>query len=101
MIPEQQRPPTDRQRPSTQVDPVKVRESLGRLMEIYRGIAEKADEVSTHRCPYKNARSRCTAAFKCRNQYFTRVPGDLPVCTGSDKLDYRKAWETEERIGSV
>ncbi|MBI2965046.1 MAG: hypothetical protein HYY34_02450 [Chloroflexi bacterium] len=92
MIPEQQVP-------STPVDPAKVRASLARLMEIYRGIAEKADEVSTRRCPYKNARSRCTAVFKCRNQYFTRVPGDLPVCTGSDKLDYRKAWETEERLG--
>ena len=87
-------------RPETAVDPARVRQSLARLMEIYRGIAEKADEVSTHRCPYKNARARCTASFKCRNQYFTRLPDDLPVCTGSDKLDYRKAWDTETRLGT-
>jgi hypothetical protein len=68
-------------------------------MDIYRGIAEKADEVSTRRCPYKNAKARCTASFECRNQYFTRFAGELPVCTGSDKLDYRKAWETESPPG--
>lgn len=82
------------------VDPERARASIARLMDIYRGISETADAVSTHRCPYKNASARCTALFKCRNQYFTRRPDDLPICTGSDKLDYSRAWETDKRLGS-
>ncbi|MBI4306744.1 MAG: hypothetical protein HY678_10540 [Chloroflexi bacterium] len=81
-------------------DPERARASLSRLMEIYRDIAIRADQVSTYRCPYKNARARCTAEFKCRNQHFTRIPGDAPVCTGSDKLDYRSAWETGTPVGT-
>lgn len=75
------------------VDRERLKDSLGRLFDIYRGIAETADEVTKSRCPYKDARSRCTASFGCRNQYFTKDPSALPVCTGSDKLDYRSAWE--------
>ncbi|MBM3959822.1 MAG: hypothetical protein FJ314_08675 [SAR202 cluster bacterium] len=91
--------PEPRKQP--QADPERARASIARLMEIYRGISETADEVSTRRCPYKNAQARCTAQFKCRNQYFTRVPADLPICTGSDKLDYSRAWESEKRLGSA
>ena len=75
------------------VDPERLKDSLNRLFEIYRGISETADEVTRSRCPYKDARSRCTANFGCRNQYFTKDPSAPPVCTGSDKLDYRSAWE--------
>ena len=75
------------------VDPAELRKSLDRLFEIYRGISETADEITRSRCPYKDARSRCTANFGCRNQYFTKDPSARPVCTGSDKLDYRPAWE--------
>ena len=67
--------------------------SMARLWEIYKDIGEAANEVSTWRCPYKNAQDRCTAKFGCRNQSFTNVPDELAVCTGSDKLDYRIAWE--------
>ena len=78
---------------SQPADSARLRESMARLFDIYRDISEKADEVIAHRCPYKNAQSRCTASFGCRNQYFTKVPRDLPICTGSDKLDYRSAWD--------
>lgn len=75
-------------------DPLRARESMKRLMNIYREISQTADEVSTWRCPYKSARGRCTANFGCRNQYFvSSKDDDRPICTGSDKLDYRKAWE--------
>jgi len=29
------------------------------------------------------------------NQRTTRNPGELKVCGGDDKIDYRPAWETD------
>ena len=75
------------------VDKERLRESLARLWDIYKDMAEVASEVSTRRCPYKNQHDRCTANFGCRNQLNTGVPDELPICTGSDNLDYRSAWE--------
>ncbi len=74
------------------VDIPRLKESLIRLNDIYREIALKADDVTQTRCPYKDAQSRCTADFGCGNQYFTKVRGERAVCSGSDKLDYRRAW---------
>lgn len=74
-------------------DPEAYRRSMSRLEEIFRGINETANEVSRYRCPYKNAQSRCTAGFGCRNQDRSVPHGELFVCTGDDKLDYRSAWE--------
>ena len=68
------------------------RDSMARLLDIYQGISDTANHVSSWRCPYKNVHDRCTASFGCRNQK-QDLPGELPLCTGSDKLDYRKAWE--------
>ncbi len=81
---------------SQPVDKERFRASIARLMEIYRGISDTANEVSRWRCPYKNAQDRCTASFGCRNQLRpkgVKVLAELPICTGSDKLDYRSAWE--------
>ncbi|MBM3945510.1 MAG: hypothetical protein FJ317_08515 [SAR202 cluster bacterium] len=66
---------------------------MARLNEIYAGIAKQANEVSRYRCPYKDARDRCTAKFGCRNQAFIDGPDQAALCTGSDKLNYRDAWE--------
>lgn len=78
------------------VDPEAVRASIRRLMDIYRLISETADKASITRCPYKDARSRCTAKFKCRNQHWIPgKPGEAAICVGSDKLDYRKAWQND------
>ena len=74
-------------------DKKRLESSMARLWEIYKDIGAVANEVSTWRCPYKNAQDRCTAKFGCRNQSFTGVPDELAICTGSDKLDYRSAWE--------
>ena len=74
-----------------QIDEERYRASMARLDGIFRGISETAGQVSTWRCPYKNVEDRCTAKFGCRNQL--RVPPELPICTGSDDLDYRSAWE--------
>ena len=78
---------------ASKVDADALRSSIDRLAEIYRDIAVKADEVTRTRCPYKDAKSRCTAMFGCRHQYFTKDPNARPICTGSDKLDYRSAWD--------
>jgi hypothetical protein len=75
------------------VDYEKARASLDRLYNIYKDIASTADEVMQARCPYKNAASRCTAKFGCRNQFFTTDPTSLPACAGSDQIDYREAWD--------
>ncbi len=77
------------------VDKQRLERSLAFLWEIYQDISRTADEVSQRRCPYKNAQDRCTARFGCRNQ-LRDDPDQLPLCTGSDKLDYRSAWEVDE-----
>jgi hypothetical protein len=76
-----------------QVDEGRYRASVARLHEIFRGMSEAAESVSSWRCPYKNVQDRCTANFGCRNQDRSVPAGELYICTGSDKLDYRSAWE--------
>ena len=77
-----------------QIDKQRYRASMAALDAIFRQINDTANRVSTWRCPYKNARDRCTAGFGCRNQLTRSGPEELPVCTGSDDLDYREAWQT-------
>ena len=74
-------------------DKAKLKASMDRLWEIYRQIGETANLVSKWRCPYKDARDRCTARFGCRNQSRRAGSEGLPLCTGSDDLNYRDAWE--------
>ncbi len=76
-------------------DKEKLQKSLDRLYGIFEEIARMADHVSTWRCPYKDRKDRCTAHFGCRNQRRSKVPGELPLCAGDDKLDYRSAWEVD------
>lgn len=76
------------------LDTDRTRKSLDRLYGIYQEIGATADEIMQTRCPYKNAQSLCTAKFGCRNQFFTSDPTALPVCSGSDQIDYRGAWDT-------
>ena len=76
------------------VDVEAARKSMARMANIFAEIAQHAEDTSLTRCPYKDARSRCTAKFGCRNQHFTKNPLDQPVCTARDgDLDYRSAWE--------
>jgi hypothetical protein len=70
--------------------------SMARLEDIYRNISDSAVVVSTWRCPYKDVRDHCTARFGCRNQSFIDGPEKPAMCTGSDNLDYRDAWESTE-----
>jgi hypothetical protein len=84
---------TDNLPPKKSVNPDRLRASMSRLMDIYSDISETATTPGQTRCPYKDAKSRCTAKFPCRNQFF-KVVGEKAICTGSDEIDYRSAWET-------
>ena len=80
--------------PVAKLDVEAARKSMARMANIFAEIAQHAEDASLTRCPYKDARSRCTAKFGCRNQHFTKNPLDQPVCTARDgDLDYRSAWE--------
>ena len=73
-----------------------ARKSMTRMANIFADIAKHAEDSSLTRCPYKDARSRCTAKFGCRNQHFTKNPLNPPICTAKDgDLDYRSAWEID------
>ena len=69
------------------------RDSVNRLENIMREISNTVNQVSRWRCPYKNAKDHCTAGFRCRNQGLKVEAVGLHACVGSDKLDYRSAWE--------
>ena len=75
------------------VDKERYEASLAHLTDIFKGMSETVGVVSTWRCPYKNVQDRCTAGFGCRNQDRSVPEGELSICTGSDNLDYRPAWE--------
>ena len=85
--------PSSNPLPGSRADADRLRASMSRLMDIYAGISETAAAPGQTRCPYKDARARCTARFPCRNQFY-KVVGEKAICTGSDDLDYRLAWET-------
>ena len=76
-----------------QVDIERHRASMARLYDIFKDMSNTVNVVSTWRCPYKNVQDRCTANFGCRNQDRTVPQGELFICTGSDDVDYRGAWE--------
>ena len=75
------------------VDRNRYKSSIENLHQIFADISATVNEVSSWRCPYKNVKDLCTAKFGCRNQVRS-VNVDLPICTGSDNLNYRSAWET-------
>ena len=76
------------------IDKEEYQKRLDRITEIFSQMMERAEELSTERCPYKNRFDQCTAKFGCRNQRKPPAAGKLLLCRGDDKLDYRSAWET-------
>jgi hypothetical protein len=78
------------------IDAAAWQERLDRMSELLGSMITVATEQATHRCPYKNRFDQCTAQFGCRNQRRPRALGELKVCGGDDKIDYRPAWETED-----
>jgi hypothetical protein len=79
---------------SEPIDPEAYQASLDRMSEIFSTMMVTVDDLAGKRCPYKNKLDLCTAGFGCRNQRKPRNPGELRVCGGDDKIDYRSAWES-------
>jgi hypothetical protein len=77
------------------IDPAEYERRIERISELFTSMMDTVQDLSTRRCPYKNRFDQCTAGFGCRNQRPPRAEGELKVCGGDDKLDYRSAWETE------
>ena len=75
------------------IDKEKYSKSLAKLESIFRDMSSSVTDVSMWRCPYKNTQDRCTAKFGCRNQDFDVPKDELYKWLGSDKLDYRSAWD--------
>ena len=84
----------------SKIDKEAYQKRLDRITDLFSGMVTHADEQATYRCPYKNRFDQCTAKFGCRNQRKPSVKGDLYLCAGDDKLDYRSAWETEAETGA-
>ena len=85
-------------------------ERLDRLSSVLATIADHAGAQAQWRCPYKDRRDRCTAAFGCRNQRrpaagdprFERGADGLRfLCAGDDRIDYRSAWESDPAAAGV
>jgi len=79
------------------LDKDKTKKSLDKIYSIYSDISKVADNVLKSRCPYKDSKSRCTAMFACTHQHMPSSRSSMPICTGSDGLDYRSAWEPSQR----
>jgi hypothetical protein len=77
------------------IEKAEYQKRLDRITELFTTIVAHADCQSSLRCPYKNRHDQCTAGFGCRNKRKPRLRGELPICAGDDKLDYRKAWQTD------
>jgi len=75
------------------IDKIEYQKRLDQISELFTSMVAHADELSRHRCPYKNRLDQCTAQFGCRNKRKPKSLGDLPMCASDDKLDYRNAWE--------
>jgi hypothetical protein len=81
-------------RPEQAIDRAEWQQRVDQVTELFSSMIAVADDLSTRRCPYKNRFDRCTAQFGCRNQRKPDVAGELKLCAGDDKLDYRSAWES-------
>ena len=68
---------------------------LDRLTEIFSDIVSHADAQAAHRCPYRDARDRCTAAFSCGNQIAAAEKDEPATCGHDGTFDYSLAWETD------
>lgn len=79
------------------IDPSDYQKRLDKLSSLLGDIVRHADVQSQSRCPYKNRHDQCTAQFGCRNQRKSEREGGVLLCVGDDQLDYRSAWESQER----
>ena len=81
---------SERSHGAPEVDPAAWERRRERLGTILSAMADHAMVQASFRCPYKNRHDECTARFGCRNQRRPRPGGELLMCGGDDKLDYRR-----------
>ena len=77
------------------IDKEAYQKRLDRMTEIFSDMVSHADELSQHRCPYRDRFDQCTAEFRCRNQAAPEADGALALCTHDGSFDYRTAWESD------
>ena len=76
------------------IDPEEYRKRRDALYNLLEEMVSHASDQAKNRCPYKNRHDQCTATFGCRNKRKNPAPGELPICVGDDKLNYKSAWES-------
>ena len=77
------------------VDKAAYQERLDRIAELLSGIVAHAADSARGRCPYRDRKDECTAAFRCRNQRPPAAAGGLAQCGHDGAFDYRSAWESD------
>ncbi len=77
------------------MDEEAYRERLARMTSLFADMVNHADEVSRHRCPYRDRHDHCTAKIRCRNQKRPGADGEPLLCLHDGSLDYRNAWESD------
>jgi hypothetical protein len=91
------------------IDKAAYQQRLDRISELLSGIVAHAADQARERCPYRDRRDECTAAFRCRNQRPPAAAGAREQCGHDGTFDYRSAWEADpdahdrakSRIGRV
>ena len=77
------------------IDKAAYQQRLDRITELFSGIVAHAADSARERCPYRDRRDECTAAFRCRNQRPPAAAGAREQCGHDGAFDYRSAWETD------
>ena len=77
------------------IDKAAYRLRLERITGLFSDIVTHAAAQARGRCPYRNRRDECTAAFRCGNQRPPAAAGGPAQCGHDGAFDYRSAWEAD------
>ncbi|HEX9647174.1 MAG TPA: hypothetical protein VGB88_06725 [Alphaproteobacteria bacterium] len=77
------------------IDEGEWRKRLERISQMFADMVGHAEELSQHRCPYRDRHDRCTAHFRCRSQLAQDAADKPALCTHDGSFDYRLAWESD------
>jgi len=77
------------------IDKAAYRQRLERISNLFSDIVTHAADQARQRCPYRNRRDECTAAFRCGNQQPPAADGGPQQCGHDGTFDYRSAWEAD------
>ena len=77
------------------IDKAAYRQRLERISSLFSDIVTHAAAQARQRCPYRNRRDECSAAFRCGNQRPPTAAGAPAQCGHDGAFDYRSAWEAD------